>query len=154
MCIIKNMRIQLHRNIVGKLEQFGICPTPDVVENFKRPWLVHELKVETSKALANVEDLQEALNKLESVTEDYILATLMKKYEDKNRFVVLTIGQKKKLIKLSKYVLKLPMPKLRNYAEQTLGRKVWLFDLTKHEADILIKRLQKWEAKNEHANIS
>jgi hypothetical protein len=141
------LRKDFHRAIQAKLFNSGLCSADGIIEDFKRTFLWNEMGVETSRAL-NLEQLQQAFKKLSEFPLTNIVNTLMfkfSKYPSPSSIVRCTEGQIKKIRAIAIYRMKLTEDRLFEYVAESCERRTYKLNITKTEADHLIKRLEAWE---------
>lgn len=149
MAALKAERINLHKAIVKRMMEMGLCTKPEIIEDFKRWYLMDFFIVETSKALSIIE-LRQAKDLLNTITKEQAVKMLMLKhdrYEQDRDLLRCSIGQVKKIQAVGKWKMRMSWPGLRSYIEKTLKRQVSLYEFTVSEAHLVIQRLEKWEAK-------
>lgn len=142
------LRKKLHHAIRDRVWNWNWIATDENIEKVKRTFLWIEFQVETSRALA-IEVLQSALKAAKNYDREKMIAHMEKRYKDfhPNQFRRATIPQQSKLKRIFFYVIKMKDDAAIKYIEETIGRKTDINNLTINEANSVIRRAEKWEAK-------
>lgn len=151
---MKRFRIELHHKIIYHMREIGLCDSEQVVEHFKRWYLFDHHAVETSRALS-VKGLETAKKDLKNVTAAEAVEGIMRKYrayECANELYICTQRQINKIYAIAIGSVNMDKQKMYNYFNSTLHRKVFKFNMSVAEADLVIKRLEQFEAKQMRVN--
>lgn len=145
---MKHLRKRLHFAARDLCWHFGWVRRDELTREVKNIFLWHTYKVETSRALT-LEQLKEAFHKLKKMSREHVYEHLEARkfcnYE--TEIQQLTTPQRKRLIRIMVYVIKLTMEQQLAYIEKTIGQKLSIGELTRSEANLLIQRVERWEAK-------
>jgi hypothetical protein len=141
-------RQALHNDIIRRIKTFNLIDTPEVIERVKRVFLLKVMKVETSKAL-DIGGLKLARTRINEIKRDDLLSMLLDKYPEftPRDYYLLSQKQRNKIVRILKYVMQLDSLGISTYVESSIGRYDWCGHVTMNEADKIIKRAEKWEAK-------
>ena len=142
------LRKRLHKAIRSRVYNWNWIPTDENVEKVKRTFLWIEFKVETSRSLDN-EALKEAIGKAKNYDREKMIEHMDKRYKDfhPNQFRRATLPQQGKLKRIMFYVIKMKDDAAITYIEETIGRKTDINNLSINEANQVIRRVEKWEAR-------
>lgn len=145
---MKTLRKRLHWAARDLVWSFGWVRRDELVQEVKNIFLWHTYKVETSRALT-LEQLKEACHKIKKMNREHIFHHLEARrfcnYE--TEIQQLTTKQKNRLIKVMAYVIKMSFDEQVSYIEKTLNKPMSIDQLTRSEANLLIQRVEQWEAK-------
>lgn len=145
---MKRLRNRLHFAARNLCFSFGWVTRDELVKEVKNIFLWHSYKVETSRALS-LEQLREAMHKIKKMSREHIFHHLEARrfcnYE--TEIQQLTTKQKNRLIRIMVYVIKMSMDEQIAYIEKTLNKQMSIDQLTRSEANLLIQRVEQWEAK-------
>lgn len=144
----KELRKKLHKVIRDRLYKWNWVPSDENVEKVKRTFLWVEFMVETSRAL-NTEVLRSAIKLAKSYNREVMIAHMEKRYKDfsPNQFRRATIKQQAKLKRIFFFVIRMKDDAVIKYIEESIGRKSDINNLSIHEANYVIRRVEKWEAR-------
>lgn len=143
-----DFRKKLHRTLQHRILEWGWICTDKTLDEVKRIFLWLFYKKETSKAL-DLFALKEAIEEAKKLDENLVIEVLEKRNEEfqLNNYKRNTHKQVCKLARIMRYVIGLKEDAIRDYIKETTGRRTYLSNLTVNEADAVIKRVEKWEAK-------
>lgn len=144
----KCLRFRLHRIIVNLVWHWNWIPTNENIEKVKRTFLWVEYQVETSRAL-DIDTLKTAILNAKNYNREKMIEHLNNRYKDfhPNQFRRATIPQQAKLKRIFFFVIKMKDDAVIKYIEETIGRKSDINNLSINEANQVIRRVEKWEAK-------
>jgi hypothetical protein len=145
---LKLLRKNLHWAAQHLVTSFGWITKDKIVREVKSIFLWHTYKVETSRAL-DLDTIREAIHKIKKLNKDHILEHLQARNlcATENDLLKLTSSQRNKLMRIMVYVLKMDKIRQLNYINESVGHVTPIGLLTKTEANILIERVEQWEAK-------
>ena len=146
---LARLRRELHKKIQNKLYSLNFCTHEGIVEDFKRTFLWDNFSIETSKSL-DVAGLDKVAKAVESVTTKTVINALLlrfNKYVSPSDVQRCTPKQIDKIKAIAVYRLGMSNEGMFEYFGKSVNRKTHLFNLTISEADHIIKRLERWEAK-------
>lgn len=145
---LKHFRKQLHWEAGRLVRKFEWLDRDKTVREVKNIFLWHFYKVETSRALT-LDQLKEGIQKIKRLEKKSVLKHLEARnfIDVENQLHRLTDKQKKRLVRIMVYVLKLTLEQQISYIEKTVGIKTPIDGLTVFEADKVIQRVERWEAK-------
>lgn len=145
---MKTLRKRLHFSARDLVWSFGWVMRDELIREVKNIFLWHTYKVETSRALT-LDQLKDAFHKIKKMSREHIFIHLEARkfcnYE--TEIQQLTSNQRKRLIRVMVYVIKMDMDQQLEYIEKTIGKKYSIGELTRSEANLLIQRVERWEAK-------
>ena len=147
---IKRLRKNLHYAITNRVHEFGWVVTDELVKDIKSFFLWFEFKVETSRdKRLDTFTLRTAIKRVKVFEKHLACAHLEKNnpHINFNDIDLRTQRQRNKLIRLMRYVLKMSWQRQLSYIEETIKRKDTIENISITEANELIRRLEKWEAK-------
>lgn len=142
------LRKQLHRAIANRVWNWNWIPSDENIEKVKRTFLWVEYQVETSRAL-DIDVLKSAMKTAKNYDREKMIAHMEKRYKDfhPNQFRRATLPQQGKLKRIFFFVIKLKDDAVIKYIEDTIGRKTDINNLSINEANQVIRRVEKWEAR-------
>ena len=145
---LRNFRKKLHWAARELVISYGWVARDKVIRECKNIFLWHFYKVETSKALT-LDQIREAVHKIKRLNKQSMLTHLEARdvCDTENDLKILTSPQRNKLVRVMVYVIKMNTEAQLTYIEETVGIRTPIGLLTITEADQLIKRVEKWEAK-------
>lgn len=145
---LKIFRKRLHWAARDLVISYGWVARDKVIRECKNIFLWHFYKVETSKALT-LEQIREAIHKIKRLNKQSMLKYLEARdvCDTENDLAKLTSKQRNKLVRIMVYVIKMGTEAQLNYIEETVSVRTPIGLLTITEADQVIKRVEKWEAK-------
>lgn len=145
---LKHFRKQLHYGAQTLVRRYEWQERDALVREVKNIFLWHFYKVETSRALT-LDQLKEAIGKIRRLKKESMLEHLEARQfcNSESQLKKLTEKQKNRLVRIMVYVLKLSLEKQLSYIEETLNVKTTIDGLTVSEANVLIQRVERWEAK-------
>jgi hypothetical protein len=146
---LKRLRVRFHQAMVMHMKQIGFATTDQIIEQFKRWYLFTFWRVETSRAMSE-KNLNEAIEHVHSVNIGEAVDGILHKYKNyasKKELIQCTQNQVNNIYAISLHSLKKSKKWMFNYIYSTLHRKGHKFNITFAEADTVIKRLEKYEAK-------
>lgn len=146
---LKHFRKELHRSAFKLVWSFGWVNRENLIREVKNIFLWTAYKVETSRALS-LEQLKEGIRRIRKMPRSFVLNHLVDGRNfctGENDLLQITSQQKKKLVRIMVYVLKLSLERQLSYIEETLNNKLSIEQLTVNEANTVIRRVEKWEAK-------
>lgn len=145
---MKTLRKRLHWAARDLVWSFGWVRREELVQEVKNIFLWLEYKVETSRALS-LEQLKEAFHRIKKIKREHIFHHLEARrfcnYE--TEIQQLTTKQKNRLIRVMAYVIKMNMDEQVDYIEKTINKRIAIDQLTRSEANLLIQRVEQWEAR-------
>lgn len=146
---LKKLRIRLHQTLVLHMKDIGLVTSANVIEDFKRWYLFTFWRVETSRALSELQ-LYEAIEHVKGVPLKEAVDGIMhkyKRYASEKELVKCTQNQINAIYAICIGSLKKTKEWMFNYIYSTLHRSGHKFNISFAEADTVIKRLEKFEAK-------
>lgn len=145
---LKLLRKKLHWASRDLVVSFGWVAKDKIVREVKNIFLWHTYKVETSRAL-DLNTIREAIHKIKKISKAHVLEHLEARdlCDSENELLKLTSKQRNKLVRIMVYVLKLNTERQLNYIDECVNVRTPIGLLTMSEADVVIKRVEQWEAK-------
>lgn len=142
------LRKRLHRAIRSRVYNWNWSPSDEIIEKVKRTFLWVECKVETSRSL-DIDKLKAAITLAKNYDREKMIEHMDKRYKDfhPNQFRRATLPQQNKLKRIMVYVIKMKDDAIITYIEETINRKTDINNLTINEANQVIRRVEKWEAR-------
>ena len=145
---LKMYRQRLHIAARSLVISFGWIAKDKIVREVKNIFLWHTYKVETSRAL-DLDTIREACHKIKKLRREHVMEHLKARdlCDSENDLLKLTSKQRNKLVRIMVYVLKMDSARQAKYINDSVGYITPIGLLTMTEADIVIKRVEQWEAK-------
>jgi hypothetical protein len=145
---MKHLRKKLHLAARDICWSFGWVRRDELIREVKNIFLWHCYKVETSRALTE-DQLKEAFHKIRKMKREHVYQHLEARkfcnYE--TEIQQLTTKQRSRLVRVMVYVIKMNMTQQVDYIEKTINKRLAIDQLTRSEANLLIQRLEQWEAR-------
>lgn len=147
-CELKRFRQKLHYSAIELVRSLGWVSRDKLVREVKNIFLWHWYKVETSRAL-DLNTLKDAVHKIKRMNKAHLLEHLIARdmCDTESDLAILTSKQRNKLVRVMVYVIKMSTEAQLKYIQDTVGVSAPIGLLTITEADQVIKRVEKWEAK-------
>lgn len=145
---MKHLRKKLHLAARNLCCSFGWVKRNELTQEVKNIFLWHTYKVETSRALTE-DQIKEAFHKIKKMKREHVYQHLEARkfcnYE--TEIQQLTTKQRNRLVRVMVYVIKMDLNQQVDYIEKTINKRLAIDQLTRSEANLLIQRVEKWEAR-------